>query len=497
MSDHVSSPPPHPPSEVESQVVARSWRETDRFVPRTLIRPLTRLMQVETSSAAMILVATVLALVLANSPAQGAYEGFWGSTVRLDLAGRHLLDLTLHDVVNDMAMTLFFLLVSLEIKREMVFGELRDPRAAALPIIAAVGGMVVPALIYLAFNAGGDHVSGWGIPMATDIAFAVAVITSLGRRVPLGARLFLLTLAIVDDLGAIIVIALFYSGGVALLWLLLAVATVVTAWVLQRMRVRAVAVYAVLGVVGWYALHESGVHATLIGVAFGLITPAYALLSPAHYPEYASRLVSEVVSRNEDAVVTAEEYELNDHTLREIRRLSRETQSPLHRTENALAGWVSFGIVPVFAFANAGVPYPDVPVAQWLTDPVVLGIAVGLVLGKTVGIFGSAWLAVRSGLARYPSGMTAQHLLGVAMTGGIGFTVAMFVANLAFTDPAVTEEAKLGIMVGSLVAAVAGYLVLRLSPQVDAATVPSGGTPAAATPDGSPTGRAGEPSGSR
>ena len=303
--------------------------------------------------------------------------------------------------------------------------------------------------------------------MATDIAFAVAVISSLGRRVPLGARLFLLTLAIVDDLGAIIVIALFYTGGVAFTWLGLAVATVVAALVLQRMRVRAVAVYAVLGVLGWYALHESGVHATLIGVAFGLITPAYALLSPVHYPDYASRLVAEVVSRNEDAVVTTEEYELNDHTLREIRRLSRETQSPLHRTENALAGWVSFGIVPVFAFANAGVRYPDVPVAEWVTDPVVLGIAVGLVLGKTVGIFGSAWLAVRSGLARYPAGMTSQHLLGVAMAGGIGFTVAMFVANLAFTEPAVTEAAKLGILVGSFVAAVASYLVLRLSPSPD------------------------------
>ena len=476
MDDHRTPPDPpdlsgplDPPSEERPQVAAVSWSATDRFVPRKVIRPLTNLMHVETSSAALILVATVLALAVANSPAHGLYEDFWSSTLRLDLAGRHLLDLSLHELVNDAAMTLFFLLVSLEIKREMVFGELRDPRAAALPIVAALGGMVVPALIYLVFNAGGEHVSGWGIPMATDIAFAVAVISSLGRRVPLGARLFLLTLAIVDDLGAIIVIALFYTGGVAFTWLGLAVATVVAALVLQRMRVRAVAVYAVLGVLGWYALHESGVHATLIGVAFGLITPAYALLSPVHYPDYASRLVAEVVSRNEDEVVTTEEYELNDHTLREIRRLSRETQSPLHRTENALAGWVSFGIVPVFAFANAGVRYPDVPVAQWITDPVVLGIAVGLVLGKTVGIFGSAWLAVRSGLARYPAGMTSQHLLGVAMAGGIGFTVAMFVANLAFTEPAVTEAAKLGILVGSFVAAVASYLVLRLSPSQDPA----------------------------
>lgn len=462
MSDHPVPPPhPHPPSEGQSQIVARSWRETDRFVPRTVIRPITRLMRVETSSAVMILVGTVAALVLANSPARQLYEDFWELPLELDLGGAHLLGLSLREIVNDALMTLFFLLVSLEIKREMVFGELRDPRAAALPIVAALGGMVVPALVYVMFNAGGDHLSGWGIPMATDIAFAVAVVTSLGRRVPLGARIFLLTLAIVDDLGAIVVIALFYTEGLNLWWLLAAAGTVAGAWVLQRARVRAIAVYVGLGLVGWYALHESGVHATLIGVAFGFLTPAYALLSPARYPEYASRLVADVVRRNDDDVVTAEEYELNDHTLRELRRLSRETQSPLHRTENALAGWVSFGIVPVFAFANAGVRYPDVPVAEWLTDPVVLGIAVGLVLGKTAGIFGSAWLAVRTGLVRYPSGMTSQHLLGVAMAGGIGFTVAMFVANLAFTDPAVVEQAKLGILVGSVLAAVLGYVVLR------------------------------------
>jgi NhaA family Na+:H+ antiporter len=322
--------------------------------------------------------------------------------------------------------------------------------------------MVVPALVYTAFNAGGPHLQGWGIPMATDIAFAVAVITSLGSRVPLGARLFLLTLAIVDDLGAILVIAVFYSGGISFGWLFVAAATVVSAVVLTRVRVRALWVYIALGVVGWYALHESGVHATLIGVAFGLITPAYALLPPNQFPEVATRLVDEVVHRNVDGVVTADEHEENDHTLRELKRLSRETQSPLHRNEVALTPFVAFGIVPLFAFANAGLPYPDVPVSQWLSDPVVLGVAVGLVLGKTVGIFGASWLAVRTGLARYPTGMGQAHLLGVSMTAGIGFTVAIFVANLAFTDEAVVELAKLGVMLGSVVAALTGYLLLRV-----------------------------------
>ncbi|HEX5995773.1 MAG TPA: Na+/H+ antiporter NhaA, partial [Jiangellales bacterium] len=324
------------PSERNPQVIAHSWRQTDRFVPRTIVRPIQSLMAVETSSAALVLFGAVAALVIANTPLVDAYHRVWESRVALHVAGASVLDLTARELVNDALMTLFFLLASLEIKRELVFGELRDPRAAALPILAAAGGMVVPAGIYVAFNAGSPHLHGWGIPMATDVAFAVAVLTALGRRIPLGARLFLLTLAIVDDLGAILMIALFYSGGIALGWLLAAAGTVVVAVGLRRARVRALWVYLVLGILGWYALHESGVHATIIGVAFGLITPAFALLPPHLYPEVAGRLVREVVDRNEDGVLTVEEHEANHFTLREIRRLSRETQSPLHRTETAL-----------------------------------------------------------------------------------------------------------------------------------------------------------------
>lgn len=461
-------PDPQPESWAEllgrrKQVAARSWQETDRFVPARVVRPIQRLMQVETSSAVAILGATLLALLFANTGLHDAYERFWESRVALDVGGTELIGLSLREIVNDGLMTLFFLLVSLEIKREIVFGELRDPRAAALPIIAALGGMVVPALVYVAFNAGSPYLHGWGIPMATDIAFAVAVVTALGSRVPLGARLFLLTLAIVDDLGAILVIAVFYSGGVHLWWLLTALGTVALALLLQRVRVRAVSAYIAVGTIGWFALHESGVHATLIGVAFGLVTPALALLPANLYPEVATRLVEEVVDRNEDGVITADEHEANDHTLREIRRLTKETQSPLHRAETRLTPYVAFGIVPLFAFANAGIRLPDVPVADWLSDPVVLGVAFGLVVGKTLGIFGASWLTLRLGVARYPAGMTRSHLLGVAMTAGIGFTVALFVANLAFGEGAETEMAKLGILLGSVVAALLGYLTLRLT----------------------------------
>jgi NhaA family Na+:H+ antiporter len=454
--------PVTPPSETQRQVIVPSWRETDRFVPKRVVRPIQSLMQAETSSAIAILIATILALIIANVGLFADYEHFWNNELTLDVGGTEVLHLSFHAIVNDGLMTLFFLLVSLEIKREMVFGELRDPKAAALPIVAAVGGMIAPALIYTAFNIGGPYIHGWGIPMATDIAFAVAVLTSLGSRVPLGARLFLLTLAIVDDLGAILVIAIFYTGGLKLWWLLGAFATIALALALQRARVRALWPYILVGLLGWYALHESGVHATLIGVAFGLITPAYALLPAQKYPPVARRLIDEVVETTEDNIVTAEEHEVNEHTLREIRRLSKETQSPLHRVESQLTPYVAFGIVPLFAFANAGIPFPDVPMGEWLSDPVVLGIALGLVVGKTLGIFGASWLTVRTGLARYPSGMTQTHLVGVAMTAGIGFTVAIFVANLAFKDGSEIEVAKLGILLGSVVAAIAGYLMLRL-----------------------------------
>jgi NhaA family Na+:H+ antiporter len=442
------------------QLTAHSWRESDQFVPRRLVRPLQHLMAVEASSAAAVLAATVLALVVANSGMADLYHEVWETAVRVQVGGHQLIDLTVHGVVNDALMAVFFLLVSLEIKREFVFGELRDPRAAMLPIAAAVGGMVVPAGIYAAFNAGGAYAHGWGIPMATDIAFAVALVSALGRRVPAGARLFLLTLAIVDDLGAILVIAIFYASGLSFGWLAVAALAVGIAVLARTRRVRAMPWYITLGVVCWYALLQSGVHATIAGVVFGLLTPAYAWLPPTQFPRVAKRLVGDLARRNADGI-TFDEQEANDHTLRELRRLSLETQSPLHRVESRLSPIVAFGIVPIFAFANAGLPIPTGRFGDLLTDPVVLGIGLGLVVGKTVGVFGASWVLVRTGVARMPAGVTHRHIFGAALCAGIGFTVAIFVAGLAFADPAVIETAKLAIILASAVAAVLGYVWLR------------------------------------
>lgn len=444
-----------------NQRIAHTWSASDQFIPRQVIRPILRLMELEVSGAVAMVVAATLALVWANSPWGDWYTAVWQAPVELGVGPFHVVHLTTREVVNDGLMTVFFLVVALEIKRELLFGALRDRRTAALPILAAAGGMAVPAVIYLLFNAGGPYSHGWGIPTATDIAFAVAVVSLAGPRVPVGARVFLLTLAIADDLGAILIIAIFYAGGLHWGWLAGAVTCLLVAVGLGRMKVRAMPAFIALGVIAWFCLHASGVHATITGVAFGFIAPAWSHLAPERYPPVARELVDRVDRSFADRILTHEEHLANHATLREISRLTRETQAPLDRIIFVLVKWSAFVIVPVFAFANAGVKVPRVTPAEWLTHPVVLGIGLGLVIGKTVGVFGAAIVSVRLGIGRLPAGVTLRHLLGVSVAAGVGFTVALFVASLSFTDPAVADMARLGILVGSTVAAVLGYLVLR------------------------------------
>jgi NhaA family Na+:H+ antiporter len=393
------------------------WSESERFVPRTVVRPARRLLRLEASSAAVMLACAALALVWANSPWAGGYTAFWSAPVSLAVGPLDAVDgLTLRDWVNDGAMTVFFLVVALEIKRELASGQLRDRRAAALPVLAALGGMAVPALIYLAFNAGTPQARGWGVPMATDIAFAVAVVTLASRRVPSGAKLLLLTLAVADDLGAIAVIAVFYTDGLSPLWLVLAVAAVLAAVALRRLDVRAMLPYLVLGVACWLCLHESGVHTTIAGVAFGFVTPTSSL--------------------------------------------GAETAAPLDRLVDRLTPWVGFVVLPVFAVANAGLA-----IGGWSADPVLLGVAIGLLVGKTTGVFGAVWLTCRFTSVTLPPHTTWRHVLGLSLCAGVGFTVALFVSDLSSADPAMVLSAKTGVLVGSLLAGVAGYLVLRTCPE--------------------------------
>ena len=445
-----------------SDPVQHSWRESDRFVPRAFVRPALRFMQVEAAGGAVMLIAAIVALLWANSPWKAGYETLWETPLNIALGDLAHIDLSLRDWVNDGLMAIFFLVVGLEIKRELVAGELRDPRAAALPAIAALGGMAVPALIYTAFNAGHPGSGGWGIPMATDIAFAAGVVSLLGRRVPTGAKLFLLTLAIVDDLGAIVVIAIFYASDLSFGWLAIAIAAVAAAAWLRALHVRSLVPFVLLGASCWFALYESGVHPTIAGVAFGLLCPAWSFHDPARFPGRARRIIARMESTFEDGKLEITEHEHNVSDLRELVRLGQETESPLDRVVDKLNLWVGFGVIPLFALANAGVEVGGAGV-----DRVALGVAVGLVVGKTIGVFSATWLACKTGVGRLPAFTTWRHVFGLAICAGIGFTVALFVTGLSFEDAHLTDQAKVGILVGSFVAGIAGYLFLRACPPTD------------------------------
>jgi NhaA family Na+:H+ antiporter len=433
-------------------VIRQPFSRSDRGFARRVAKPLQSFLDTETSSGLLLLSATVVALVWANSPWKDSYEELWRTTIAFRI-GSWSIAQDLRHWVNDGAMSLFFLVVGLEIKREVLTGELRTLRAAALPAIAAAGGMVVPALVYLAVTAGTSSGQGWGVPMATDIAFALGVLTLAARRAPSGLKPFLLTLAIVDDIGAILVIAVAYTTDIS--WPALGVAATIVAAILllQRVHVRAVVPYLVLGVGLWLAFYESGVHPTIAGVILGLLTPAVAFQRPGAVSEEAHRVADETVDDPDPPDADAEQWLY-------LQWLSREAVSPLARVEAVLHTWTTGVVVPSFALANAGVQLSAHGLAAAATDVVAIGIVLGLVVGKPIGIVGASALAVRTGVAELPSGMTFRHVLGAGIVAGIGFTVAIFIAELAFAVPEL-DVAKIAILVASVVAGIAGFVVLR------------------------------------
>jgi NhaA family Na+:H+ antiporter len=395
----------------------------------------------------VLLASALVALVLANSSLAGAVDAFWHLEIGI-VVGRHHLVHSLVHWVNDGLMVLFFFVVGLEVKREIVLGELRDPRSAALPIAAALGGMVVPAGVYLALTAGTPGARGWGVPMATDIAFVVGCMALLGRRIPPGLRVMLLSLAIADDVGAILVIAIGYASNLDLAALALGVAGIGAVIGLRRLGVRALTVYVAVGLAVWVAFLRSGVHATIAGVILGLCTPARPYLDDAGFVPFAERWLRRRRAAEPDARVAH---------VRTLRAAARETVSPLELLERTLHPWVAFVVMPVFALANAGVVLD----AGALADPIALAVGAGLVVGKPLGIVALSWVAVRSGFARLPDGVGWSRLAGAGALAGIGFTMSLFIAELALAAGALAA-AKVGILAGSAVAAAVGMGVLGL-----------------------------------
>ncbi|HXV72049.1 MAG TPA: Na+/H+ antiporter NhaA [Acidimicrobiia bacterium] len=434
----------------------RTWATSERFVPKNFIRPFVRFSQIEASSGIVLLIAAIAALIWANSAWSDTYFSILEEHITIEFFGFHLDESVLH-LINDALMAIFFFVVGLEIKRELVLGDLRDPKAAALPVMAALGGMVLPALIYFSINAGTAASHGWGIPMATDIAFAVGIVALLGSRVPSGAKLFLLAVAIADDIGAIAVIAIFYTSELNGAYFAAAVAGLLIVWIANKVNIRAMWFYVPVAIVIWYFTLESGIHATLAGVALGFLTPAYPYYEPQEFDQRA-RAILDQYPANDITDVHAQEHA--DHEVLLLSEIAQESVAPLTRMEHRLVAWSSFVIVPLFALANAGVDFRGVSLTEALTSRVALGVSLGLVVGKLVGISLASYGAVRLGLGKLPPGTSWSHVFGLAAVAGIGFTVSLFVAGLAFEDPVFTDYSKVGIFSGSLIAGLIGAFFL-------------------------------------
>jgi Na+:H+ antiporter, NhaA family len=429
----------------------RPWLRSERPVPRTVVQPLEQFLRQEAGSGALLLAAAIAALVWSNA-ATDSYQDFWSTEVTVAVGSLSLED-DLRHVVNDLLMAVFFFVVALEVKRELLFGSLRDRASAGVPVAAAVGTMVGAAIVYLLINLDGGEPRGWAIPIATDIAFALAVLGVAGHRAPPAARAFLLTLAVVDDLGTIIVIALFFSGGISLAWLGGAVGLALAVVLVQRLHVRHLSVYVVLAGLFWIAVFESGVHATIAGVVLGFLTPAVAF--------YPRQDAGGEIGAQLSSIARDPSSEVSEAAMWETSRLARESVSPLARMEEQLHPWSAYVVLPLFALANAGVVVSLADLGDALTGQVGLGIALGLVVGAPIGGFLIARAIVAATPTRLPEGLDWPAVGGIAPLKGIGFTVAIFMAVLAFDeDVELQEEAKLAILVASLVAGVIGLAAL-------------------------------------
>ena len=425
------------------------------YLARRVRLPVQQYIHTESLSGIILLVATIAALIWANSPWYDLYQDVLETHLTIDLA-LFDIDLSLHHWINDGLMALFFFVVGLEIKREALFGHFSTLRQAALPAIAAVGGMVVPAAIYLAFNFGGEGVRGWGVPMATDIAFALGVLALLGPRVPMQLRVFLLGLAVADDLGAIIVIAVAYTESIAFAYLGLVVGLVAITMVVNRVGFTHTAITTALGLLIWVAMLKSGVHATIAGVLFALLTPARPQYSGERFAEESEALISDYRQ-----ALAKGDTERSETILGQLEELSQGTESPMERLERLVHPWSSYVILPVFALANAGLHFSGVKLSDIVTSDVTIGIMGGLLIGKVVGITFFPWVASRFGIVELPLYVSWRSVIGTGFLAGIGFTVAIFISSLAFADPELILSAQFGIMCASALAGLVGYSMLR------------------------------------
>ena len=420
-----------------------------------LLKPINTFMRLEASSGILLFVMAIVALIWANSPWSGLYFDLLDTPITVG-AGPLLVQKPVLLWINDGLMAIFFFLVGMEIKREVVTGELSTPRQAILPIFAAIGGMVVPAGLYVVVTGSTPWVGGWGIPMATDIAFALGILALLGSRAPVALKIFLTALAIIDDLGAVLVIAFFYTSKINLLALAIGGGALVILTIGNRLRIYKTEFYIILGFVLWFAFLKSGVHATIAGILLALTVPVRPRIETISFSKKASGMLS-LLENDQDI----EPQTTNLDAVHALEVLAKGAQAPLLRMEHAFHGWVAFLIMPVFALANAGVDLRGFSLQEALFHPVSLGIILGLFVGKQIGVTLFAWIALKLRIASMPTGVSWAQLYGVALLTGVGFTMSLFIAGLSFDNPEIQDTAKLGILSASLLAGLFGYVVLR------------------------------------
>lgn len=426
-----------------------------------ILSPFQKFIQQEKSGGLVLGISVVIALFLANSPWAESYHHFFEHQFGFLWDGESYFNFNLHHWINDGLMAVFFFVVGLELKREIVAGELSNPRKAMLPILAALGGMIVPALIYFSLNPTGDASAGWGIPMATDIAFALGVLYLLGNRIPLSLKVFLTALAIVDDLGAVLVIAFFYTSEISLISLALGFSFLAIMYMGNKMGVRSLLFYAIFGILGvWTCFLLSGVHATIAAVLAAFTIPADVRLREQKYVQQIQHhlhLFQAIDPNDKISTLTNEQL----HILEQIKTDTQKAIPSLQQLEHAMHPFVTVFILPLFALANAGVSFLDIEINQIFNSNVAIGVALGLFFGKIIGVFGFTWVGVRLKIAPLPTGMNLKNLLGLSLLASIGFTMSLFITSLAFTNAEQVAQAKLGIFAASILGGILGFQLLK------------------------------------
>ena len=425
-----------------------------------LLNPINEFLHQEASGGILLIIFTVIALVWANSPWSDSYHHLWQTYLSLNLGSLLNLNYSLHYWINDGLMAIFFFTVGLEIKRELLVGELSSLKKASLPIAGALGGMIVPAFIYIIFNAGGEGANGWGISMAADIAFVVGIMALLGSRVPLTLKIFVLALAIADDIGAVLVIAIFYTAEISITALLVAVIVVLILFVLNKLGTKSLILYTLLGLILWLAVLKSGLHATIAGVLLAFTIPASSRYDTSKFSKKVKELLDKFNTTGEHGENVLSNPE-RQTTVLAIEESCEKVLTPLQRFEHKLHPWTAFFIIPVFALANAGVTLHGIDVFSALFNSISIGIILGLFLGNQIGIFLFTFIAVKMKLASLPEGVNWKNLYGTSILAGTGFTMSLFIAGLAFTDPYLLDISKIGILTGSLLSGTVGFVFLR------------------------------------